>query len=164
MEHPHFFEIAGIEINRELVDEIIFKEHKINHIASGVARRLGINRVRRANVIHALQFSNEFCLNNDLLSFSVVFDTKNIEKRNLFGAVREAYVGKAEIRAEMAPFAENEIILGQQINYLKQPITDISFQFQYQDKVKALWNIFAKEMMQSGFCLLYTSPSPRDRG
>ena len=50
----------------------------------------------------------------------------------------------------MAPVKENSITLAERKNYLGQPITAINFQFHYQEKVKALWDIFAEELLRSG--------------
>src|SRR5262245_30009026 len=100
--------------------------------------------------VNALQFSNNFCLKNNLRNFSVAFETKSVEKRNLLGKRKEVYVSEVSIRAELPPLASNRVYLGQDRDYLNQPRANVDFKFEYSKLGRDSWVAFAKALLTEG--------------
>ena len=127
MEHPHIYDPGVLELSTKMIDPVLEKR-----------------------VIHALQFSDEYCVKNNLLSFTVSFETSWIENRALLGEIKSVYVSLPVVRAEMAARESNRISLGDRRDHLKQPTTRVNFQFKYQTLAEKIWNALARELLASG--------------
>jgi len=128
MEHPHIYDEAVLELDKAVIDSII---------GSG-------------RVFHALQLSDEYCVQNNLLNFAVSFSTDDVEPRIFLGEKRDAYISDATIRSEMVPQAANRISLSENVDPLQQAKGQIDFYFNYQALAKKSWDAFAKELLASG--------------
>ena len=128
MEHPHIYDPGVLELSKKMIDPVFLEKR----------------------VIHALQFSDEYCVKNNLLSFTVSFETSWIENRALLGETKSVYVSLPVVRAEMAARESNRISLGDRRDHLKQPTTRVNFQFNYQTQAEKIWDALARELLASG--------------
>jgi len=128
MEHPHIYDAGELALNRKVIDPIL----------------------EDGRILHALQLSDDFCLANDLLSFTVSFDRRSIDRRVLLGKIERVFVCQGIIRSEMAPSAGNRIALGGDLDQLEQPRTQARLTFSYQDLAERSWDAFARLLLASG--------------
>ena len=149
MEHPHIYTAGELELSKKILYPVIGSES--GRIARALKRRIyPILGIENKRMVHALQLSDEYCLKNNLLNFTVSFGTSLIEDRAFLGDMKSIYVSKAIIRSEMAPQAENMVSLSAHIDHLKQPKARVNFNFNYQKLAKKSWDAFARELLASG--------------
>ncbi len=157
MEHPHIYGAGELELSKKVIFPIIGSES--GWITRALKRRvypaLGIVNKR---MVLALQFSDEYCLKNNLLNFTVSFERGSIEDRAFLGNMKSMYVSKVDIRSEMPPQAKNMVSLSAHLDHLKQPKTHVNFKFDYQKLAKKSWESFAKELLASGIGRATTPP------
>ena len=132
MEHPHIFGAGQVEINKDMIDPVL------------------LPRLGERKVVHALQLSDQFCIDNNLLSFTVAFKDKNESAQSILGTKVETYTSDVEIRAEMTPLKRNVISLNDNIDLNADNVPKIDFKFRYQDMAQRCWQAFAKELLISG--------------
>ena len=128
MEHPHVYDAGELQLSREVIQPII----------------------EDGRIGHALQLSDDFCLANDLLNFTVGFDRRLIEKRAFLGGMKRLFVCQGIIRSEMVPQAENRISLSDQLDHLVQPRAAANLTFNYQDLATRTWDFFSRQLLASG--------------
>ena len=149
MDHPHIFTVGELELSKKILYPFVGSES--GRLVSALKRRvypaLGIENKK---MVHALQLSDEYCLKNNLLSFTVSFNIDSIEDRAFLGKMNSVYVANAEIRAEIAPQTENRVSLSAHLDHLKQPKARVNFNFDYQKLAKKSWDAFATELLASG--------------
>lgn len=131
MQHPHIYGSGVVHLDKVALDAVMPRNSDLR-------------------IVHALQFSNTFCLQNNLLNFSVAFETSSVEKRNLLGKKREVYVSSISIRAEMPPLEYNRVYLGEERDYLNQPAARVDFRFDYGQLGRDSWLAFAKALLAEG--------------
>ncbi|MFT5813073.1 MAG: choline dehydrogenase-like flavoprotein [Francisellaceae bacterium] len=136
-EHPHIYSAGMLELNMSALKPSL----------------------QKGNVVHALQLSDDFCIQNSLLSFTVSFSIDQTQKRVLLGKVQDVYVSKAIIRAEMLPQPTNKVTLGDYTNSLNQPKTQVDFQFNYKELAKKNWDTFGVQLLAAGIGRTTTSSS-----
>jgi len=130
-QHPLIINVGKVELDRESLDPVL--------------QRISNNRI-----VHALQLSDDFCLQNNLLNFSVSFFTGSVEERSLLGKRKNVYVSEATIRSEMLSLKRNRVRLGTGFDYLNQPKSQVNFDFEYQRLARDSWYAFAKELLVNG--------------
>lgn len=144
MEHPHIYDAGSLEINREAVMPIL----------------------EQGNVVHALTLSDSYCLENDLLNFTVSFSTDVVESRVFLGRKRDLYPTRAVIRAEMLPDIKNRVLMSSGDSGSKEAKPKIWFHFNYQNLAAKSWNAFSEALLSSGLgrATTHAAPYPRITG
>ncbi len=130
MGHPHIYNIGKIRLNKELLDEVLSP-----HV-----------------VVNAIQLSDTFCLQNNLLSMSLSFNIKSEYESFITGKQKDIYEASLAIRSEMQPIFSNNIYnTNEKTNTLIQPKQSVSFYFKHQEQCKKSWGFIAKELLASEF-------------
>ena len=131
MEHPHIYQAGNLSLDKVLIDG-------------------AIGNLSAKPVVHALQLTDEYCLANGLLNFTVSFEANATATKMLLARSRTVYVSKAVIRAEMRALPANRVYLGDALDSIGQPITRIDFAFNYQPLARETWSNFARVLLVSG--------------
>lgn len=129
MEHPHLYAVADMYLDRD---------------------RLPVGSEEDPRVVHALQLSDSYCLENGVLSFSADFNLKQMNPTLLLGKRREMLHTPVTIRAEIAPDLRNSVRDSDQLNYLGVPLPRVEFHYRYRDLARESWHLFGKALLRSG--------------
>ncbi|WP_166263483.1 GMC oxidoreductase [Marinobacter caseinilyticus] len=129
MEHPHLYAVADIYLDRERLPNGIQEDPR---------------------VVHALQLSDNYCVEHGVLSFSADFNLRQKTSTVLIGKRREVLHTPVTIRAEIAPDFRNSVRDSDQRNYLGIAMPRVEFQYRYQDLAREGWHRFGKALLQSG--------------
>lgn len=129
MEHPHLYAVAEMYLDRD---------------------RLPVGAVEDPYVVHALQLSDSYCLENGVLSFSADFNQRQMTPTVLLGKRREMLHTPVTIRAEIAPDLRNSVSDSDQRNYLGAPLPRVDFHYRYHDLARESWHLFGKALLRSG--------------
>lgn len=129
MDHPHLYRAARIYLDKEKLQPVL-SQH--------------------SQVVHALQLSTEYCLEQGLLSFSVAFDLDEIHHKPLLGKTRQLALTDVTIRAEMPPDPDNRITLGKETDRLGQARGHVHFHHNYDRIARHSWQVFSEQLLTSG--------------
>lgn len=129
MEHPHLYAVADMYLDRS---------------------RLPADIEEDPRVVHALQLSDRYCLEHDMLSFSADFALTRTASHTLLGKRHEMLHTPVAIRAEIAPDVRNSILDSDQRNYLGVPMPKVDFRYRYHDQARASWEMFGEALLRSG--------------
>lgn len=127
-EHPHIYQAGTLILDKDIIDDVILKN-------------------AGQGIVHALQLSDKFCLQGNILSSSVSFDLSDISEHLLLGERRPSYVSNAIVRSEMPMLASNQISL-----LHKEKLEDIrvNLEFQYTDMARKCWEHFSRMILANG--------------
>ncbi|MEX0606363.1 MAG: GMC family oxidoreductase [Marinobacter sp.] len=129
MEHPHLYAVAEMYLDRD---------------------RLPVGAEEDPQIVHALQLSDSYCIEQGVLSFSADFNLQQMTPTVLLGKRREMLHTPVTIRAEIAPDFRNSVGTGDQRNYLGVPTPRIDFHYRYRDLARESWDLFGKALLRSG--------------
>ncbi len=129
MEHPHLYAVAEMYLDRD---------------------RLPVGAEEDPHLVHALQLSDSYCVENGVLSFSADFNQRQMTPTVLFGKRREMLHTPVTIRAEIAPDFRNSVRDSDQRNYLGAPLPRVDFHYRYHDLARESWHLFGKALLRSG--------------
>ena len=157
MDHPHIYTAGKLKLSKKMLCPVAgsWDGKVVRTLKQRVYPFFGIEN---RSPVHALQLSDDYCLRNNLLCFSVSFRMDSVESCVFLGDVRDVYVSDATIRSEMVPKAENNTSLGGNLDHLKQPKARVDFNFDYQELAKKCWDAFARELLASGIGRATTNP------
>ncbi len=129
MEHPHLYAVADMYLDRDRLPKGVEEDPL---------------------VVHALQLSDSYCVENGVLSFSADFNLKQMTPTVLLGKRREMLHTPVTIRAEIAPDFRNSVRDSDQRNYLGTPLPRVDFHWRYHDLARESWHLFGKALLRSG--------------
>ncbi|WP_417543697.1 GMC oxidoreductase [Marinobacter sp.] len=129
MEHPHLYAVADMYLDQD---------------------RLPIGLKEDPNLVHALQLSDSYCVENGVLSFSADFNMQQMTPTVLLGKRREMLHTPVTLRAELAPDFRNAVREGDRSNYLGLPMPRIDFHYRYHDLARESWQLFGEALLRSG--------------
>lgn len=129
MEHPHLYAVADMYLDRD---------------------RLPVGAEEDPHLVHALQLSDSYCVENGVLSFSADFNQRQMTPTVLLGKRREMLHTPVTIRAEIAPDFRNSVGDSDQRSYLGAPLPRVDFHYRYRDLASESWHLFGKALLRSG--------------
>ncbi|MEP1215834.1 MAG: GMC oxidoreductase [Marinobacter sp.] len=129
MEHPHLYAVAEMYLDRG---------------------RLPVGAEEDPYVVHALQLSDSYCVENGVLSFSADFNQRQMTPTALLGKRREMLYTPVTIRAEIAPDFRNSVRDSDQRNYLGALLPRVDFHYRYRHLARESWDLFGKALLRSG--------------
>ncbi|GJM07785.1 MAG: hypothetical protein DHS20C11_00610 [Lysobacteraceae bacterium] len=134
MEHPHVYGAGVIDLTQSVIDEVIanFPQTPDN------------------KVVHAIQTTDQYALEHDLLSFAISFDTNNLVELSLLGERQRCYRSHAIFRAEMPSVASNQLSLSDKRDSLGQQRGAIHFEFPKAEELSRHWDHFSRQLLRSG--------------
>lgn len=128
-EHPHIhWNYGSLMLDKELIDSVL---------VSG-------------NVDHALHFSDDFCIDNNLLNYSISFYLDSIGEEFILGIKRPVYYSNATLRAEMELDRSNRVIPGRGKDGFGNSLPNVNFYFNYENIAKESWKHFSTQLLVSG--------------
>ena len=129
MEHPHLYAVGNVYLDRDRILDVIEND---------------------ANVVHALQLSDSYCVDHGVLSFSADFNLAQSMSTTLLGQRRQMLYSPVSIRAEIAPDPRNFVSDGDQPTALGFPMPRVDFRFHYRDLARESWELFSEALLRSG--------------